>query len=139
MKKVCLSLLIIIMFSVLITGCDGFNPLISNEDYDEDNTELAYLKIFPSQTTMNVNQSKTFEVKAYNSDNKLIAMDVSQIKWSARYTSCYFCVEWTLSPTQGSVKTVFTPINPEKKGKYKVFVNYGGQSGKWAEANVEVN
>lgn len=127
------------LLPIFLTGCDGFAPSMPNEEYDEENTELAYIKIFPSQTTMSVNQSKTFEVKAYNSENKLIDMDVSQIKWSARYTSCIFCIEWILSPTQGSAKTIFTPINPEKKGKYKVFANYGGEYGKWAEANVQVN
>jgi len=138
MKKAHVSLLIIFLIAFLITGCDGFTPSTPADEYDEENTVLAYIKVYPSQTEVNVNQSKEFTMKAYNSDHKLIAVDVSQVKWSARYTSCYACLEWKLSPTQGSTQTTFTPTNPEKKGKYEVWANYGGTEGKWAKAVVDV-
>ncbi len=147
MKKINLSIFILILVilteAILISGCSGFTPNTPNnntsEEYDEVNTELSYIKISPSHTIMSVNQSKVFEVKAYNSEGRLVAMDVSKIRWSARYTSCYFCIEWKLSPAQGSAKTTFTPTNPNKAGKYKIFANYGGSEGKWAEVLVEVN
>lgn len=138
MKKIILSLLLFLLGTILITGCDGFSPSLPNDEYDEENTELSYIKVIPSQTTMKVNQSKKFEVKAYNSDNKMIAIDASQIKWSARYKSCVICIEWKLSPIQGSTQTTFTPTNPEKTGKYEVWANYGGTGGEWAKAEVEV-
>ncbi|MDD4896685.1 MAG: hypothetical protein PHS21_07970 [Atribacterota bacterium] len=127
------------VMALLVTGCNGFTLSLPNEEYDQENTELAYLKIFPAEAEIKVNQSKAFEVKAYNSDSKLIAMDVSKIKWSARWTTCISCIEWTLTPTQGSATTIFTPTNPEKTGKYIVFANYGGTEGKWADADVYVN
>jgi len=134
MKKVPVFLLILCLIAILLTGCNGLTPFPDNE-YDGENTELAYIKVLPAQAEMKVNQSKKFEVKAYNSDDKLIAIDASQVKWSARYTACIFCVEWKLSPTQGSVQTTFTPTNPEKTGNYEVWVNYEGE---WAKATVEV-
>ena len=135
MKKVVISLLMLFLVVFLMSGCNGITPSPSDNEYDEENTELAYIKVLPNQVEMSVNQSKKFEAKAYNSDNKLIAMDASIVKWSARYTSCIFCIEWQLSPTQGSTQTTFTPTNPEKTGNYEVWANYGG---KWAKADVTV-
>lgn len=138
MKKVYLSILIIFLSAFLLTACDGIAPSTPDDEYDEENTELAYIKVFPAQAEMIVNQSKKFEVKAYNSDNNLIALDPSQIKWVCTY-ECPSCgVVWKLSPTQGSLQTTFTPINPEKIGKYKVWAKFEGTEVKWAKAEVEV-
>jgi len=138
MKKARIQILIIFLIAFLITGCEGFNPASPNDIYDEENTVLDYIKVFPTQMTMNVNESKKFEVKAYNSDNKLIAIDPSQVKWACKY-ECINCgIVWKLSPTQGSTQTTFTPTNPEKIGKFEVWANYGGVEGKWAKAKVEV-
>ena len=135
MKKVIVSLLMLFLVVFLMSGCNGITPSPSDNEYDEENTELAYIKVLPNQVEMSVNQSKKFEVKAYNSENMLIAIDASQVKWSARYTSCIFCIEWKLSPTQGFTQTTFIPTNPEKTGNYEVWVNYEGE---WAKATVEV-
>lgn len=135
MKKTVLFLLVTCFMVLLLNGCNGFTPSLPNDEYDEENTALAYIKVIPAKAEMKVYQSKNFEVRAYNLENKLIAIDASQVKWSARYTSCYLCVEWKLSPTQGSTQTIFTPTNPEKPGKYEVWANY---SGEWAKAIVEV-
>ncbi len=136
MKKVYASFLILLLVALLISGCDGFIPSSPEEEYDEENTELAYLKVIPSQATMKVNQSKKFEVKAYNTDNKLIRIDVAQVKWVATY-ECLACGKvWKLSPTEGSLQTTFTPTNPEKLGSYEVWANYKSE---WAKADVEVN
>jgi hypothetical protein len=136
MKKVYVFLLIIALSVFLLIGCDGgFTPSPPNDEYDEENTVLDYIKVFPTQTEMNVNQSKEFTMKAYNSEDKLIAVDVSQVKWTCVY-ECLACgVVWKLSPTQGSLQTTFTPINTEKIGNFKVWANY---EGKWANADVEV-
>ena len=135
MKKVYASFLILLLVALLISGCDGFIPN-PNEEYDEENTELAYLKVIPSQATMKVNQSKKFEVKAYNTEDNLIRIDASEVKWVATY-ECLACGKvWKLSPTEGSLQTTFTPTNPEKLGSYEVWANY---KGKWAKADVEVN
>jgi len=133
MKKVCASFLILILAALLISGCDGFIPN-PNEEYDEENTELAYLKVIPSQATMKVNQSKKFEVKAYNTDDNLIRIDTSQVEWIVMY-QCLNCGKvWKLSPAEGSLQTTFTPL---ETGNYKVWAKY--KKDKWAKAEVEVN
>ncbi len=140
MKKIYIPLLVVIfLIAFLMCGCDGSIPSTPGEEYDEENTELAYLKVVPAGVEMTFNQTQKFEVKAYNSDNKLIALDLAQIKWSARYTLCYGCLDFKLSPTVNSLHTNFTPTNPDKPGKYEVWVNYGGTTGKWAKTVVEVN
>ncbi len=136
MKKVYTSFLILLLTALLIAGCDGFIPSPSEDEYDEENTELDYLKVIPSYVTMKVNESKKFEVKAYNTDDNLIRIDTSEVKWVATY-QCLACGKvWKLSPTEGSLQTTFTPTNPEKLGNYEVWANY---MGKWAKADVEVN
>jgi hypothetical protein len=132
MKKVYTSFLIILLAVLLITGCDGFIP-DNPEQYYEENTELDYLKVIPSHVTMKVNESKKFEVKAYNTDDNLIRIDASEVKWVATY-QCPNCGKvWKLSPAKGSLQTTFTPL---KAGSYEVWANY---MGKWAKADVEVN
>ena len=121
------------MSAFLFTACEGIAPSTPDNEYDEENTELAYIKVLPGQAEMSVNQSKKFEVKAYNSDNKLIAIDISQVKWVAAY-ECIACgVVWKLSPTQNSLQTTFIPLDA---GSFKVWANYNGE---WAKANVQVN
>lgn len=120
----------------LLTGCDGFTPSLPGDEYDQENTLLEHLKVVPSQAIMSVNQSKKFEVKAYNSDNNLISIDVSQVKWVAAY-ECSACGKvWNLSPTQNSLQTTFTPL---ATGSYKVWAKFEGTEVKWAKADVEVN
>ena len=133
MKKLNILLLIIFLSAFLFTACEGIAPSTPDNEYDEENTELAYIKVLPGQAEMSVNQSKKFEVKAYNSDNKLIAIDISQVKWVAAY-ECIACgVVWKLSPTQNSLQTTFIPLDA---GSFKVWANYNGE---WAKANVQVN
>ena len=133
MKKVYLSILIICISIFLLTACNGIAPSTPDDEYDEENTVLDYIKVLPGQEEMSVNQSKKFEVKAYNSDNKLIAIDASQVKWVAAY-ECVACgVVWKLSPTQNSLQTTFTPL---ETGDFKVWANY---EGKWAKADVKAH
>ncbi|GAB4114420.1 MAG: hypothetical protein Kow00103_08160 [Candidatus Caldatribacteriota bacterium] len=132
MRKVHIFFLLIIMIYLLV-GCSSMVPDIPNEEYDEENTILDYIKVFPNNVVMKVNQSQKFEVKAYNSDNHLIAIDVSQVKWVVVY-ECPVCGKvWNLSPTSESIQTTFTPL---EIGDYEVWANYKGE---WAKANVEAN
>jgi len=135
MKKKVIILLVIFFIAFIITGCDGFTPSIPDDEYDEENTELAYIKVLPTQADMMINQSKKFEVKAYNSDNKLIAIDVSMIQWIVAY-ECSACgVVWKLSLTENSFQTTFTPL---ETGSYKLWAKYVGEENKWAKATIEV-
>ena len=134
MKKIIFSLLILLLGSLLVTGCDGFTPLLPpNNEYDEENTTLDYIQVLPAQVEMKVNQSIKFEVKAFNSDHKPIAMDPSNVeKWSAMY-SCLGCgIVWNIFPTMGCLQTTFTP---QRTGAYEVWVKYDRV---WKKADVDV-
>ena len=133
MKKIYLAILVISLTAFIITGCNGVTPSPPSDEYDEENTELSYIKVLPGSAELSVNQSKKFEVKAYNSDDKLIEMDISKIEWICVY-ECPVCgVVWKLSPTKNSLQTTFTPL---ETGGYKVWAKY---EGKWAKADVKVN
>ena len=125
--------MVMVVLTVLIfSGCDGFTPdNYPDKEYDRENTELAELKIFPAKTEMKINQSQTFEIKAYNSEGKPIAMDMAKFeKWVAMY-QCVKCgTVWSISPTRNSFKTNFTP---HKAGKYTVSAKYDGE---WAQAVI---
>jgi len=134
MKKANLLAIIttVAVISIIISGCDSFIPVNPGKEYDEENTVLQYLKVIPGNVEMTVNQSQKFTVKAYNSDHRLIAIDISQVQWVAVY-QCLSCGKvWTLSPTRGSLQTTFTPL---KTGNYKIWVNY---QEKWAKAEIKV-
>ena len=136
MKKVnsLIFILIIVLTAVLFTGCDGFTPDNKpNKEYDLENTELAELKIVPAQVKMKVNQTTIFEVQAYNSENRLIEMDIEKFeKWAVMY-QCMGCgTVWNISPTRRSFITKFTPY---KAGQYTVSAKYNGI---WAQIIVNV-
>jgi len=137
MKKVYIALLIIMfLITVPLTGCDGFTPSVPGDEYDEENTEVAYLKVFPASATLSANQAKKFEVKTYNSEDKLILPDLSKIKWVCAY-ECIACgVVCDLSSTQGSLQTTFSA---ERTGEYEVWAKFEGTENKWAKAVVQVN
>ena len=135
MKKVNLFIFIAIVFltAVLLTACDGFAPSNNpNQGYDQENTELAELKIIPAKVEMAINETQTFEVKAYNSENRLITMDINKFeKWVVMY-QCMGCgTVWNISPTTGSFKTKFTPY---RAGHYILSAKYDGI---WAQIIVK--
>ncbi len=134
MKKINqLSLIIIaVVIVILISGCDSIIPVNPGEEYDEENTILEYIRVIPGKVDMAVNQSQKFELKGYNSENRLIAMDPSLVKWVATHSCGMGMVVWNLSPKKGSLQTTFTPL---EAGNYKIWVNYDG---KWARAEVSV-
>jgi hypothetical protein len=133
MKRLYVLLVIIFLSTFLLSGCNGVAPSTPDDEYDEENTELAYLRIIPTDIKITVNQPKTFDLKAYNSDDKLIAMDIAKFeKWVAMY-ECVGCgIVWNISPITGSFQTTFTPY---KAGRYTVSARYDG---KWGQAIVYV-
>jgi hypothetical protein len=136
MKKPYVLLLIIFLSAVLLNGCEGFTLSVPGDDYDQENTEVSYLKVFPASATLTANQSKKFEVKAYNSEDKLIAPDLTKIKWACAY-ECIACgVVCNLSLKQGSLQTTFSA---DRTGKYELWAKYEGTENKWAKAIVQIN
>jgi len=137
MLNLTIIVLIALMF-FLVAGCTRPTPPISEDEYDESNTEIKYLKVLPSQAEMKANQTQRFEVKAYNSDNKIINIDVSQIKWTCVY-QCIACgAACNISPRTNSRTATFNIKDYNKIGRYEVWVNYGGTAGQWAQAIVNV-
>ncbi len=49
MKKVVVSLLMLFLVVFLMSSCNGITPSPSDNEYDEENTELAYIKVLPAQ------------------------------------------------------------------------------------------
>ena len=138
MKKMRLPFLIIslVLAAFLCNGCDmgGFTPNLPGGVYDEVNTEIAYFKVLPAKIEMKINQSQKFEVKAYNSDNKEVRIDLSQLEWQGGY-QCYECgVVWKIAPTRNSLQTVFTPL---EKGKFVVWIKYNGEFKEKADVIVK--
>ena len=134
-KSIMLLLVTALMVILLISGCDGIISNNPNPDYDEANTVVSYFKVTPAKIEMKVNQSQKFEVKGYNSDNRLVKIDLSKIEWRGKF-ECGHCGQvWKLSPARNSQETSFTPKN---KGKYWVYVKYEESEGitKWANADV---
>ena len=136
MKKVNLPIFVVMVLitAIIISGCDGFAPNNNpNQEYDQENTELAELKIIPATVKMKVNQTQIFELQAYNSDNRLIEMDIDKFeKWAVMY-QCMGCgTVWSISPTRGSFKTKFTPY---RAGHYTLSAKYDGI---WAQIIVKV-
>lgn len=118
-------LIIIGIVSAIMAGCqDIVLDNNSGNEYDQVNTELAYLKVTPNKIEMSINQTQKFEVKAYNFDNRLIVLDTSKIKWTCTY-ECIACrVVCNVYPMYDSAQTTFKITNPQKNGKFKVWVKY---------------
>ena len=122
--KLLVLLGVISIFLILSYGCTVVPPDVVDEDYD--NYIVSYIKVFPKTVTMNVNASKLFEVKAYDSGDNPIPVDPSEVDWIASY-ECLVCGQvWKFNPGSGSISTYFTP---EETGEYFVFAKY---KGKWS-------
>lgn len=118
----------------IFSGCSVVTPDNQpNREYDRENTELAGLKIVPATVKMKVNQTQIFELQAYNSDNRLIEMDMDKFeKWVAMY-QCVGCgTVWGISPTRNSFTTKFTPY---KAGQYTISARYDEE---WIQIIVKV-
>jgi hypothetical protein len=78
--------------------------------------DLNSVKIFPSEITMTVGSSYTFEVKGYDIDSNEIPLDGSQIIWEKS------CGVGSLSDTSG-LTTTYTA--PTVTGDRDIIANYG--------------
>ena len=120
---------VVSLFLIFSCGCTYVAPDIVDEDYD--NYIVSYIKVTPKTATMNVNASKSFEVKAYDSEDNLIPIDSSEVDWAVTY-ECLVCGKvWKLNPESGSTSTYFTP---EKEGKYYLFAHY---KEKWGYSSID--
>ena len=91
------------------------------DDGDDNNYVVSYFLIKPSPVTMQVDSSQKFELTAYNSENNLVPITGSEVKWEVSF-QCIACGKvWKLSPESGSKTTTFTP---EEVGKYYIYGYY---------------
>lgn len=137
-KSVILLITVTLFVALLISGCSGVIPnnssTSSDPGYDEANTVVSYFKVTPAKVEMKVNQSQKFEAKGYNSNNKLVKIDLSKIEWRGEFECRHCGIVWKLTPSQNSRETTFTPL---KKGNYKIWVKYEFEGiTKWANAVV---
>jgi len=125
--KLVILLVIVSIFLIFNSGCNYIAP---DPNVNYDNYTISYIKVFPSTATMNVNDSKSFEVKAYDSEDNLIPIDVSQVDWVGSY-ECIACgIVWKLNPGSGSTSTYFTP---EEEGEYNLYAHY---KEKWGHSTI---
>jgi len=113
------------IFLIFNSGCDYVAP-----DVNYDNYTISYIKVIPVTATMNVNASKSFEVKAYDSEDNPIPIDASEVDWVGSY-ECLACGKvWKLNPGSGSTSTYFTP---EEEGEYYLYAHY---KEKWGHSTI---
>lgn len=116
-KRITILIIFIIgIFIIINSGCTLVTPPV-----DDNNYVVSYVHIKPSSVTMQLGSSKQFELVAYDSENKLIPVNSSEVEWEASY-QCWVCGKvWKLNPESGSKTTTFTP---EKVGKYYIWGYY---------------
>jgi hypothetical protein len=116
-KKIRILIFFILgIFIVINSGC----TLVTPPD-DDNNYIISYFNIKPSSATMPLGSSKQFELLAYDSEDNLIPITGSEVKWEVAF-ECIACGKvWKLSPESGSKTTTFTP---EKVGEYLIYGYY---------------
>ena len=104
------------------SGCT--TPVIPPDpdpDNNNNNNIVSYFRIKPSLVTMQVGSSQKFDLVAYDSEDNLVPITGSEVKWEVAF-ECIACGKvWKLSPESGSKTTTFTP---EKVGKYYIYGYY---------------
>jgi hypothetical protein len=106
---------------LLCSGCSSF----ITPDYDS--ATVNYIKVIPAWANVKMYTSKTFTVKAYDSEGYSISVDPSKVYWSCSY-QCPACgTVWTLNPESGSITTSFTP-GPKYYGIYHIKATYKGKT-----------
>jgi len=104
---------------ILSRGCTSF----ITPDYDS--YSVSYIRVIPAWANVKMYTSKTFTVKAYDSEGYSIPVDPSKVYWSCTY-QCPACgTVWELNPTSGSITTSFTP---KKIGTYYIKATYKGKT-----------
>ena len=106
---------------ILISGCNSF----VTPDYDS--YSVNHITVIPYYASVKMYTSKTFTVKAYDSEGYSIPIDPSKVYWSCTY-QCPACgADWTLNPESGSITTSFTP-GPTYYGTYHIKAIYKGKT-----------
>ena len=83
--------------------------------------------VTPDWANVKMYTSKTFTVKAYNSEGYSIPVDPSKVYRSCTY-QCSACGPvWTLNPESGSITTSFTP-GAKYYGIYQIKATYKGKT-----------
>jgi len=103
-RKLIVSIEFLIIIIILISsGCTS----IVTPNYDS--YTVSYIRVIPYYANVKMYTSKTFTVKAYDSEGYSIPVDPSKVYWSCTY-QCPACGSvWTLNPESGSITTSFTP------------------------------
>jgi hypothetical protein len=116
-KKINILIFFILGFFIVInSGC----TLVTPPD-DDNNYVVSYVHIKPSSVTMQLGSAKKFELVAYDSEDKLIPVNASEVEWEVSY-ECWVCGKvWKLNPESGSKTTTFTP---ERVGEYYIYGYY---------------
>jgi hypothetical protein len=107
------------IFIIINSGCT--TSFIPPDPDDDNNYIISYFDIKPPSVTMQLGSSKQFELLAYDSEDNLIPITGSEVKWEVAF-ECIACGKvWKLSPESGSKTTTFTP---EKVGEYLIYGYY---------------
>jgi len=115
------GIVILGIFLLLSSGCSSF----ITPDYNS--ATVSYIKVIPTWANVKMYTSKTFTVKAYDSEGYSIPVDPSKVYWSCSY-QCPACGSvWTLNPESGSITTSFTP-GPKYYGAYLIKATYKGKT-----------
>ena len=102
------------------SGCTT-PPVIPPDPDNNNNYIVSYFLIKPPSVTMQVGSSQKFDLVAYDSEDNLVPITASEVKWEASF-QCIACGKvWKLTPESGSKTTTFTP---EKVGKYYIYGYY---------------
>ncbi|MBA7521772.1 hypothetical protein ES705_13883 [subsurface metagenome] len=115
-NKSILLFVMIFIFIIISTGCNGSNPIIPeivnpNPTVNPNNNTVSYVEVSASSSIIKINQSLQFVVKGYNSDDEWVILDKSKIKsWDWSALGCPACYEEfiDLSPKSGSLTTTFS-------------------------------
>ena len=111
------ALIIVILIFTLLCGCNAASPITPgvdpNPNENPENSEVSYIEVTSSASTMQTGEKMQFVVKGYNSDSEQVIIDKSEIilwKWTVTGVACPACISGlvSLSPTSNSLSTTFT-------------------------------
>ena len=111
---------ILVIFIIINSGCTLVTPPDDDDDNNNNNI-VSYFHIKPSSVTMSLGSSKIFELLAYDSEDKLVPITSSEVKWEVSFECIYCGKVWKLNPESGSKTTTFTP---KKIGRYYIYGYY---------------
>ena len=91
-RKLIILIGIISIFLILSSGCIFIVP-------NYDSYKVSYIRVIPAWAYVKMYTSKTFTVKAYDSEGYSIPINSSKVYWSCTY-QCPACgTVWELNPT----------------------------------------